>query len=140
MNYIHLNPARARLVAPPSRPLSEYRWSSFPGYRFCRRKRPEWQRVERVLGSHYGMGLKAYADYLEGRAREELDDPSQRVDGVESQIRRGWFVGGEAFRSRLEDRLAEVIKGHGRDSHPAAERRTHDEVAAQQVVGKALAE
>ena len=44
--YVHLNPARARLVQPEE-PLSAYRWSSYGEYANDPKRRPEWLRVDR---------------------------------------------------------------------------------------------
>jgi REP element-mobilizing transposase RayT len=50
-DYVHLNPARAGLVAEGEK-LASYPWSSFPAYLATAGKRPAWLRVDRVLGEH----------------------------------------------------------------------------------------
>ena len=50
-DYVHLNPVRARLLKPEQR-LLEYPWSSFGGYLAAPAHRPEWLRVDRLLGEH----------------------------------------------------------------------------------------
>ena len=47
--YVHLNPARAKLVAP-AQALSVYPWSSYPSYLQVEALRPRWLRVDRVFG------------------------------------------------------------------------------------------
>jgi hypothetical protein len=47
--YVHLNPARAKLLSSQE-PLREYPWSSWPEYLRAPGKRPVWLRVDRVLG------------------------------------------------------------------------------------------
>ena len=47
--YVHLNPARAKLLRP-EQPLRAYRWSSWPEYLKKPRQRPGWLRVDRLLG------------------------------------------------------------------------------------------
>ena len=48
-DYVHLNPVRAGLLAPPQ-PLEDFVWSSYPDYLKALRKRPPWLRVQRLLG------------------------------------------------------------------------------------------
>ena len=48
-DYVHLNPARANLVAADA-PLKSFAWSSWPAYLLARSKRPAWLRVDRLLG------------------------------------------------------------------------------------------
>jgi REP element-mobilizing transposase RayT len=56
-DYVHLNPARARLLAPDE-PLSAYPWSSYPWYGAARAHRPGWLRVDRLLAEHrIGKGV-----------------------------------------------------------------------------------
>ncbi len=50
-DYVHLNPARARLVVAPA-PLRAYRWSSFPQYLKAASRRVPWLRVGRLLGEY----------------------------------------------------------------------------------------
>src|SRR5881409_3426270 len=75
-NYVHLNPARARLLSA-QRPLREYRWSSWPEYLKSPGQRPEWLRVDRLLGEYHvpqdsAAGRKRLEEALEGgRAAED---------------------------------------------------------------------
>jgi len=48
-DYVHLNPARAKLVARDAPPAS-CAWSSWPAYLLAPSKRPVWLRVDRLLG------------------------------------------------------------------------------------------
>ena len=48
-DYVHLNPARAKLLKPADR-LSAYGWSSYPLYLRLPSRRPDWLRVDRLLG------------------------------------------------------------------------------------------
>ena len=50
-DYVHLNPARAKLLKP-QQALREYRWSSWPQYLKSPRHRWPWLRVERLLGDY----------------------------------------------------------------------------------------
>ena len=48
-DYVHLTPARAKLVAADA-PLQSFAWSSWPAHLLARSKRPAWLRVDRLLG------------------------------------------------------------------------------------------
>src|SRR5713101_2156712 len=50
-DYVHLNPARAKLLLP-EQPLRQYPWSSWPKYLQPPGKRPAWLRVQRLLGAY----------------------------------------------------------------------------------------
>jgi putative transposase len=50
-DYVHLNAARAKLLQP-EQPLRAYPWSSWPEYLKSPGKRPEWLRVDRLLGEY----------------------------------------------------------------------------------------
>ena len=100
--YVHLNPARAKLLRPEE-PLRAYRWSSFPAYLERPGRRSPWLRVERVLGE---MGIPK--DGAAGRPQfERLVEERRAQDQPEEygRIRRGWCWGEEAFRKEL---LAQV--------------------------------
>jgi hypothetical protein len=126
--YIHLNPARARLVRMGQQRLKSYRWSSYGWYLSRRSKRPEWLEVGRVMGS-LGLGesqSKGYEAYMEGRVLE-LRRPGSRKQFEEQwkALRRGWYVGGESFHSRLVNGLEKAARGRLRESQsgPAGTRR-----------------
>src|SRR6266567_1986373 len=107
--YIHLNPARARLVRPGEQRLSGYRWSSYPLYLKGRRERPVWLEVQQVL-ANVGMGpgeVDGYEAYVEGRVLElEIKAGRERLNEEWKMIRRGWYMGGDGFRGRL----AKIVK------------------------------
>lgn len=97
-DYVHLNPARARLLQP-DQPLREYRWSSWPAYLKSPAKRPVWLRVDRLLGEYHlpqdsAVGRRRLEEALEQRRRGEEGDDF-------NPIRRGWFYGEEALRQEL---------------------------------------
>src|ERR1051326_7211979 len=48
-DYVHLNPIRAHLLKPEERLLA-YPWSSFAYYLASPEHRPQWMRVDRLLG------------------------------------------------------------------------------------------
>jgi hypothetical protein len=72
-DYVHLNPARARVLRAEE-PLRGYVWSSLPDFLQRRARRPPWLRVDRLLGEHgipkdSPAGRRQFAERL---VREEL--------------------------------------------------------------------
>ena len=53
-DYVHLNPVRARLLAP-AEPLENFGWSSYGAYLKAPKERPSWLR-ENDTGSHLNGG------------------------------------------------------------------------------------
>jgi REP element-mobilizing transposase RayT len=143
-NYVHLNPARAGMVdGREGRQLVDYRWSSFPLY-IDRAIRPEWLSVDRTLGclglSDDPDGLIAFVAYMNRRVVEvsELDNPHE-YDAQWSKIRRGWYLGDEAFGKELLSRLDEVIDcSVRRDSFSGSEAREHDQLEAERLILQGL--
>ncbi len=131
--YIHLNPARAKLIRVGQERLKRYRWSSYPCYLNRAGRRPVWLETQAVLGS---LGLapgqtRGYEAYIEGRVLELATKAGRRqLEDQWKELRRGWYVGGQSFREKLEGYLEGVVRGRRRESHSGAARQTHDEVAA----------
>jgi putative transposase len=126
-DYVHLNPARARLLTP-EQPLAEYRWSTWPEYLKSPGKRPEWLRVDRLLGEYH-----IPKDSAAGRRR--LEEALERRRGAEEgdefkAIRRGWFLGEAALKQEL---LAEV-SGKAGKSHYGEAVQESAEAAAERIV------
>ena len=62
-----------------------------------------------------------------------------REDAKElKELRRGWVLGSEAFRDRMSELVAGVVKGKRRDSYTGDELRRHDESAAQDILARGL--
>ncbi len=115
-DYIHLNPARAGLAGGKRGDLADYRWSSLGNY--ARGREPEWLETDRVLRAfelaESGQGRRAYVAWLEARAA----NPKGTIDEkAQAALRRGWYLGEEAFRDRLLS-LVDRVAGKG----PAAKR------------------
>jgi putative transposase len=137
-DYIHLNPARAKIAGGRKGPLMDYRWSSLPAYAIG--KGPEWLVFDRVLDAfslaHSGRGRRAYQKWLEIRATQDggsLPDEAMRA------LRKGWYLGEDSFRDKLLGLLekgAKVLKTKGSHSGPALQK--HDEAAAEGIVQEAL--
>ena len=132
-DYIHLNPARARLVCREGKPkLKDYTWSSFPG--LCGfAKLPGWVDGKSVLGWHHWeisrkRDCSAYWKYLESRA----------VDGEETEdlkvLRRGWFLGGDEFLKRLNGVVKEALGEKKRESFTGGAANRHDEIEAERLL------
>ena len=130
--YVHLNPVRARLVKP--RQASRFRWSSAPDYG-GKRVAPAWLVLDRVLGAlalgEGAAGQRAYTKYLTRRAAEEVS-PVAAVEGAYKDIRRGWCLGDESFRTRLLERGEGIGRAFRRGrSHAGGAATAHDEAAAE---------
>jgi REP element-mobilizing transposase RayT len=101
--YVHLNPARAKLL-PDEEPLRSYRWSSFPEYLKAPVQRAAWLRVDRVLGEcgipkDSAAGRREFERVVEARRGQEQGEAF-------AGIRRGWCLGDESFRQELLERVS----------------------------------
>lgn len=108
-DYVHLNPARARLL-PMKLPLRSYRWSSWPEYLKSPPQRWAWLRVDRLLGEY-----RIPKDSAAGRRRleEALEERRSAEDGDSYRpIRRGWFFGDEALKQELMAQVSEKAGKH----------------------------
>jgi len=138
--YIHLNPARAKLIRLGEQRLKSYAWSSYPLY--LREQGPAWLERSRVMGS---VGVKpkdrkGYEAYMEGRVLE-LGSKAGRAELDEewSSLRRGWYVGEREFGEQLAVKLDKAIKGRRRESHTGPAKAAHGEAVAVKRLGRALA-
>jgi hypothetical protein len=130
-DYVHLNPARAKLLLP-EQPLRQYPWSSWPKYLQPPDKRPAWLRVQRLLGEY-----RIPRDSAAGRRRleEALEAGRAAEDGAQYQpIRRGWFFGDRMLKREL---LAQVNAQAGQ-WHYGEELRESAEVKAERIVAEEL--
>ena len=130
-DYVHLNPARAKLLKK-GRPLSAFAWSSWPAYLWAPSKRPAWLRVDRLLGEH-GIAKDSPAGRRELARRLETQRAEEET-GEYQPIRRGWCLGGEAFREELLGKLSER-RGV---EHYGAERAESDVAKAERIVREEL--
>ena len=135
-DYVHLNPARAGLVAPAD-PLESYPWSSYPLY-LRPARRPGWLRVDRLLGEQGAAPAAGARTPLRQLARrtEKLRSGAQAPDEQTlAELRRGWRVGAEDFLERLSTRLGR----RGRPAEAASQRRETDERLAERLIRARLA-
>src|SRR5437762_1813592 len=97
-DYVHLNPARAKLLSLKQK-LLDYRWCSYGEYLKDRAARFPWLRVDRLLGEH-GIPKDSPAGRQEFEKRMEIRRAAE--DGQEFKlVQRGWCLGSEAFRKEL---------------------------------------
>jgi hypothetical protein len=132
-DYVHLNPVRAKLLAPDDRLLA-YPWSSFPLYLAAREHRPRWLRTDRLLGEH-GIGQdtpggrQEFERHLEQRRLEETNDEALEA------FRQAWSIGSEAFRQECLERM----EGKVGENHPGQARIETAEAKADRIVAEELA-
>jgi REP element-mobilizing transposase RayT len=131
-DYVHLNPTRAKLVRPEQK-LAGYPWSSLRYYLQPPGKRPGWLRVGPLLGEHHipkdsPAGRREFGQRMQVRHREE--------DGTDNHqaIRRGWCLGGNAFRKELLAQMRERMGEH----HYGYERAETNEARAETLVQEGL--
>jgi REP element-mobilizing transposase RayT len=108
-DYVHLNPVRAKLLAPEDRLLA-YPWSSFPLYLAAREHRPRWLRPDRLLGEHgiqqdTPAGKQEFERQLERRRLEELNEEALAA------FRQEWMIGRAAFRRECLERMDGKVGG-----------------------------
>ena len=108
-DYVHLNPVRARLLKTEDRLLA-YPWSSFGYYLTAREHRPQWIRVDRLLGEHgledTAAGRQSFEQRMEQRRAEETDLETLKP------FRRGWLVGSLAFKNQLMEKMEGKLGEH----------------------------
>lgn len=140
--YIHLNPARAGLLQPKQPVLASYAWSSFS--RFVQDAvLPEWLVRGRVFASHglpdEGWGSRRrYAALMARRVAEARrgKEDEKRTDEWR-EIRKGWYVGDDAFRDQLMDRADQFVRGRRRASYRREGLHLHDEREAVRLLEQA---
>ena len=130
--YVHLNPARAKLLSP-EQALRDYAWSSFPEYLKPPTRRWPWLRVERLFGEmrlpkDSAAGRREFERQLETRRRQEGGGDEWAA------IRRGWFFGADELKQEL---LAQASERMGAQHYGAA-RQESGEAKAERLVREEL--
>ena len=133
-DYVHLNPVRAKLLKAED-PMQAYAWSSYGAYLKRARERPEWLRVDRVLGEwgiqeDNGAGRRQFQAGMEARQEQE----GIKESGAWKSVRRGWCLGPNDFRDKLLERIGEK-KGA---QHHGEELRESDEQKARRLIAEML--
>jgi len=126
IDYVHLNPARARIVCPATRPddsLLDYSWSSLAqAYARPPSKRADWMASAEgleILGERdTSRGRRRYVEGLDDRARQETSRKLGIVDfegqTLHSTLQRGWYWGSQGFREKLVDRFGAMMQSKGK--------------------------
>jgi len=142
-HYIHLNPARARLLGGETPSLSSYPWSSYRAF-ISGKPLPRWLVRQRVFGA---LGLRGegasdrrrYRGLMELLARELYSgDAGEELAEEWRVLRRGWYAGDESFRERLETLADKAVRGKRRSSYDRTGLTRHDERIAKQWLGNIL--
>ena len=122
IDYVHLNPARARIVCPATRPgdsLLDYPWSSLAqAYAKPPSKRAGWMATAEgleILGERdTATGRRRYLEGLDDRARQETSRKLGVVEiegqTLQSTLRRVWYWGSQAFREALLERFGPQMR------------------------------
>jgi putative transposase len=129
-DYVHLNPARAKLLQPDEK-LEGFPWSSYREYLKEPKERPAWLRVDRMLGE-CGIPQDGPAGRRQFKARTEArraaNDPEFQA------LKRGWYLGAPQFRQELLEQLGgKRAKGHFGEAS-----RESEGVRAEAIARKAL--
>ena len=110
VDYIHLNPVRAKLVLPEQ--VAAYRWSSLPvllkGPRPDALKADDWLRA-RGQWTDGTEGLRAYTHYLRELAQDEGSWEREGLIGLS----RGWAIGTQTWRNTLAKEYAQMSLATG---------------------------
>ncbi|MBU6402381.1 MAG: transposase [Verrucomicrobia bacterium] len=126
-DYVHLNPARAKLLRSDQR-LAAFVWSSFREYLKPPSERVQWLRVDRLFGE-----MRIAKDSPAGRKEFERITESRRGERWDGKpIERGWCYGEESFRQEL---MTAVQAG---EYHSGEQRREIETVRAERLVGEEL--
>jgi len=140
LDYIHLNPVRAKIVHREDG-LEKFVWSSLRGYLQEPEKRSPW------LETGMGLAVAGCEDRAVGR-RRFLEILEERVDwsapskagkefsegegkpklAVYSSLQRGWFFGSQEFKEELLKRVKGIVPGRKAGGRiDAAVRKDHGE-------------
>jgi len=152
MDYIHLNPARARLANPESaQSVLDYAWSSLSGgYALPPKRRPKWLAAGSGLAA-FGLpdtadGRRKFVERLdwrvvaEGMKRAGMPALDAGVDARCSHLRRGWYWGRQEFGERMLKRGGKLLKTKRHRSYRASkELRAHGEQEALEILKGGLA-
>jgi len=131
-DYVHLNPVRAGILKAEERLLA-YPWSSLPAYLAAPEHRPQWVRVDRLLGEHglqedTAASREEFERRMEARRLEEADEEEIKA------LRRGWCLGSEPFRQKM----LELMEGKLGENHSGELHRETAEQKANRIICEEL--
>lgn len=141
--YIHLNPFRAGICGEGfGRKLETYKWSSYLYYVGKRLKVPDWLRMDLTLkawGLEEGSTgtMRTYRQKMERKMKFEQDPMGGMRGEFELQVKRGWYLGSEEFRSNLVKKLDRLGTG---DNYRGGQKRQHNQAMAETYLANALKE
>jgi len=152
LDYIHLNPVRARLIRPrEGQSVLDYPWSSVAGgHALPLKQRPRWLASGEALAAFgcadTAAGRRRWVGRLEERARAEerekcgVPESEAGRDRRRSDLRRGWYWGSQEFAERML-KLGDAVLKKARRSRVGAsgEGRAHGEEEARRFVAEGLA-
>jgi putative transposase len=144
VDYVHLNPVRARLIEG-GEGFDSWEWTSLREYRKPQSKRFEWMETgkgfESVDLKDTPAGRRRYIERLE--ALVDWSEPTEagkvlwEGQSLQSTLRRGWYFGTQAFREKLLDRLGRSGLEAGRNTqkrYTNAEFKDHDLAVSRRIV------
>ena len=109
VNYIHLNPVRARMVTIAG--LREFPWSSYP--KFFKRKPPKPLNRERFLSAlRFPDSLAGMGQYARQLEFSDESNPTVR-EALTRRYCQGWAVASEEYRRNLKKIYAELEEPAG---------------------------
>ncbi len=136
VDYIHLNPSRARMIGKGKKweTLKNYPWSSLPAYCVRKTKRPRWLEVSLLLDTYSfkdnTLGRESYQKFLEAKGAETGESYSE--------LQRGWCLGDGDFRQRMLDKAEGVLSSINRESVSGSAVKEHNEYQAEKLLAKGL--
>ncbi len=142
-DYIHLNPARARLLEAAAPDLRSYPWSSLPLFAGSARL-PSWLRRARVFESlelpdEGAASRRRFRAWMATRTCDVLEYETSAKEADEwRKLQRGWYLGSESFRDWLMDRAAGKVAGRQRASYHAGAMHAHDDIQAARLLSDGL--
>ena len=154
MDYIHLNPVRAKLIRPgKGHSVLDYAWSSLASaYAVVPKRMAKWLAVEAGFKAFEledtAGGRRKMVERLDRRAVAEemkscgVPPLSEEVDTRCSHLRRGWYWGTQAFGEKMRKLAAALLKKEGAPKSRAYRKqvtvREHGERQAEQWLTEGL--
>jgi putative transposase len=135
-DYIHLNPARAKMIGRGKKweLLKDYPWSSLPVYCQWKMKRPRWLEVSKLLETYSfkdnNLGRQSYLKYIEAKGAEKGESYKE--------LQRGWCLGDGDFKQKMLDKVEVILSKNKRESNSGSIQRDHSEGEACRMMFEAL--
>ena len=151
LDYIHLNPVRARLVPSESfGGLLDYPWSSLArAYAVPPKAREPWMAVTEGLAifqcEDHAADRRHFMDRLEERMKAETAEECglSEIAGqtLQSTLRKGWYWGRESFKESLLEKLERLKAGSlpvAKDFRSSDQARDHAHRDGERIIAEAL--